>query len=128
MSRWMFLLLLLPLEVGADSVYKCKVNGKTIYSDKECSSNAKTSTILIPKKITFKYGGSGCPSSKIWTNVLHVQEASARLRKLDADCSWLKKGTTVYGPLDKVKEGKHEFIKVELPSGELTWIELAQHI
>ncbi|MBS0044482.1 DUF4124 domain-containing protein [Shewanella sp. M16] len=111
-------------------IYKCEMNGVTSYSDEPCGNNYQTTEYATPSKITFKYGGSGCPSSSSWIKFMELakkEDYVSSLKILDNECIWLEENMIVLGPIDTKTILGTEFILVKLSNDTKIWIDLKNH-
>ena len=91
---------------------------KTFAPEDTVSANA---TNLDERRM--KWGGSGCVSIKTWKKQVDEIQKGNYLEDVTKGCTWLEKGTRVYGPIEQVEYKGSKFAKVRLASGREVWIE-----
>ena len=70
-----------------------------------------------------KWGGSGCASMKKWKKLTDEIAKGNYEEDIVTTCTWLEKGTRVYGPIENIEYKGYPFVKVRLSSGREVWIE-----
>ena len=70
-----------------------------------------------------KWGGSGCVSISVWKKLVDNFLKGNYLEDETKVCTWLEKGTRVYGPIEQVEYRGSKFARVRLSSGREVWIE-----
>lgn len=108
-------------------VYQCTVKGITSFSDEPCADNPNEKPkYVIPKYITFKWGGTACENIKYWKISLDSIEAKDNLpfKEADKHCKYLKENTVVLGILEKQIYRNTELGKIKASNGKSYWVEL----
>lgn len=76
--------------------------------------------------ITFKWGGSACPSISYWQEAIDLIEVKSEspFQHIDRQCKYLRENTIVQGILEKVTYKNTQLAKVRASDDQFYWIEL----